>query len=496
MKGPAWTFVPVLVALSLAGPALAQDEGVPVRKSVQVARAAPDPAGPDVILTINFPGGTVGDYINQLKAAAGKQPANIVTSRAATEVQIGPISLREVSLYTALSAIATAAGRDTIWSVQTLVSPTTKAIEGYAIEFEQRNKVAQPRLYSPSDVGIQVISLRDITEPIPGDPPGVPLTKPAEVVLTAVRAALDLTDDHAAPPEMKYHEDSGLLIIRGNGDQMGAVTQTLQQMRDDIRRRRDAARLAIQPRVDVGQLKAEIQKAEIMRSQAQSDMERGENTLARVRKLFEAGQAPQEEVDNAAARRDEARTRVELASVDLGRMQEALKSAEAGGGSGGPLEPRLEELRSKLAEVEDKLTQLNAQQQQAKVRGGGAEDPGIFQTRQNYEESRRRLQTQIDEYLKRRAQSAAQEGASQPEGKSTVTYDLPAGSKGQEQLVTAIRALEKAVNDPDRLKVQTADDGKLVVEADGTNQAIVRGMIKEVASGRGSQPEKPKARGR
>ena len=86
---------------------------------------------------------------------------------------------------------------------------------------------------------------------MPGDPPGVKLTKTPEVVLTAVRAALDLTGDRADAAEMKYHEDSGLLIIHGNNEQVGAVSQTLHEMELDVRNRRDAARSNMAPGVDI-----------------------------------------------------------------------------------------------------------------------------------------------------------------------------------------------------------------------------------------------------
>ena len=90
---------------------------------------------PDFTVTVDFPGGTVGQYVQLLKQASGRNAVNVVMSRAATEVQIGTISMREVSLYTALSAIQSAAGRDTQWRVQPLTALRGSVAEAYALEY-------------------------------------------------------------------------------------------------------------------------------------------------------------------------------------------------------------------------------------------------------------------------------------------------------------------------------------------------------------------------
>jgi hypothetical protein len=74
-------------------------------------------------------------------------------------------------------------------------------------------------------------------------------------------------------------------------------------------------------------------------------------------------------------------------------------------------------------------------------------------------------------------------------GKSVAVYDLPPmDAKAREQLISAIKGLETAINNPERLKVQSAQESKLVIEADGAMHEVVRGMLKEVSGARG-QPD-------
>jgi hypothetical protein len=470
----------VVGVAGFARPAPGQDE-----HRMPGAAQPEQPKAPDLVVTVDFPGGTVGQYIDALKKAAGRQAVNVVTSRAATEVPIGPISLREVSVFTALSAISTAAGRDTIWNVKPLAAPMSKAIEGYALEFAPQQP--GPRMVVPSDTSIQVFSLRDLIEPLPGDPPGVPLTKPPEVVLTAVKASLDLLGDRAAQPDMKFHEDSGLLIIHGTGEQIGAVSQALSQMRDDVRRRRDAARASMQPHADLDQMRMEVDKAAVMHTQAMRSLERANTDLERVRKLAEAGQAPQAEVGDAEAKVDDLKARVELTSIDLDRTKIMLKSAEAGGG--GPTSPRAEDIRRRLAEIDDKIQKLNVDLHVNQAKGGNSS--WYSQQIGELQIERRQLQAQFDEAVKGGG-GGPPGGPETPQGKSVAVYDLPPmDAKSREQLISSIKALEAAINSPERLKLQSIQgDSKLVIEADGAMHAVVRGMIQEVAGGRTREPDK------
>jgi hypothetical protein len=379
----------------------------------------PEPSAPDFTVSVEFRGGTVGQYIDTIKAAAKDHAVNVVASRAAMEVQIGPISLRDVSVYTALSAIRSAAGRDTQWAVDRLVSPGGKTVEAYALEFQPQ--LPGPTRVSSTDVGISVFSLRDLVEPLPGDPAGVQLVKPPEVVLTAVKAALDLMGDRGNP-DMKFHEDSGLLIIHGNAEQTNAVRQALDQIRDDIGRRRSAAKATATPQVDYDSLQAELKKRQVLRNQALRDLERGDTELQRMRKMVEAGQASGNELPAVEAKLDEARSRVEMTDIEIDRIQKVLKAADQAGG------PQPEQ-------------------------GPAA-------------------------------------------GKSVAVYDLPpVDAKAREQLISSIRSLEAAINNPEKLRIQSVQgESKLVIEADGAMHGVVRGMVKEMAGARTDNTAKPKGR--
>src|SRR4051812_33062131 len=103
--------VTATVVLGMGGGVVGQEAGQP-KNPAEVAKQPDQPAAPEVTLTVDFPGGTVKQYIEHLKHAAVRNPVNVVVSEAAMSSQIATISLRDVSLYTALQAIQGAAGRD------------------------------------------------------------------------------------------------------------------------------------------------------------------------------------------------------------------------------------------------------------------------------------------------------------------------------------------------------------------------------------------------
>jgi hypothetical protein len=411
------------------------------------------------------------------------------------------VSLRDVSVYAALSAVQGAAGRETQWNVRPLGQQGSgRMTEAWALEL-----IPQPQAtisMGPSgskpvipvaETGIRVFSLRDLTEPMPGDPPGVALTKSPEVVLTAVKAALDLSGDKGEPPEMKFHEDSGLLIVHGTNDQVGAVMQTLEQMRQDVNRRREAAKLNVRPRADVDALRSEFRKAQVMQTQAGRDVERAVKALERGVEMVKAGQMSQGEIADLEAKRDEAQARVQLASIELERVQNALKAAEDQGRR--DLGDSVAAVRARLRQLDDAEARLREQIQDGKRKGLGDDNAEMKKMAMGLEAIRDQ-RAQVQQFLE--DMDGAGEGAAGAGGKSVVTFDLPPmDGKARDQLISSIRALEAAA--PGKLHIQSVQgDSKLVVEAEAGMQGIIRGMIQEVAGGRGEpgKPDQPKPRGR
>jgi hypothetical protein len=482
------------------GVAAGQDEAKPKNVVKEMPKQPEPPPPPEFTLTVDFAGGTVGQYIEALKKAAGRNAVNIVGSRAVLDMQMAPVALRDVSAYAAVQAVSGAAAttvQDGQWNVHGLGLGGSGRTEGYSLEYFPRQR-AQVMTSAPSN-GIRVFSIRDLTEPMPGDPPGAKLTKSPEVVLTAVRAALDLVGDQGDAPAMKFHEDSGLLIIHGQPDHVGAVDQALEQMRDDLRRRRQAARENPGPRVDVDGLRTEVRRSEVKMGQAARDIERSAVTRDRLKKMVDGGQASSADLSDAEAKVDEARVRMELSQIELDRFQGMLKAAEQARGSdggGAKLEDRIEQTRGQLSRVNEELSREQQGLKALKDKGLPDENREVKQVQARID-GLSKVRDQIVAEMTRLTRDAAAE-AGVPAGKSVAIYDLPPmDARAREQLISAIRGLEAAINNPEKLKLQSVQgDSKLVIEADGAMHVVVRGMVKEVAGARGDrEPEKPKGDG-
>jgi hypothetical protein len=499
LRGLVWAAA-VAAGMAVSSLAMGQDEAPARGPAAKSPRGTPapglppareEPPAPDFTLSVDFPGGTVGQYIEALKKAAGGHAVNVVASRAAMEVTIAAVSLRDVSVFAALSAVQGAAGRDSQWNVRGLGLSNSKA-EAWSLEF-----LPPPARYaSQNDTALQVFSLRDLTEPLPGDPPGAPLTKPPEVVLTAVRAALDLLADRSPQPEMKFHEDSGLLIIHGTMEQIAAVHQALDQMREDVKRRREAVKASMGPRADLGQWKADLQKAEVAVAETSAQLDQQTAALERARQRQAAGQESADEMGEAAAKVERAKADAMRAKIDVERARAVLEQASrAASGDEGKdqMQARLEALRNaeaRLAMEADKATAAGQPEKAAMLR------------RQQESLATQRDQIQIDidtaQRLEQIMRAKQNERDRAPQGRTEAIYDLPPmDPKAREQLVSAIRGLEAAINNPERLHIQSIQgEGKLIIEADAAMHAVVRGMVKEVAGERGVRNEAPEKGGR
>ncbi len=206
------------------------------------------------IITIDFPGGTLRQYIQALRAASEPNPINVVASSSAMQTPVGEINLEKVDAKTAVSALR--------WAVEPFGSVSVDEMEssfGVAVGMPSRAKVRAPET--------EVLSMRDLTTPMPGDPLGQSLTVGPDVVLTAARTAM--MSDNGDAPDLKYHADSGLLIIRGGEGQINAAKSVLDRMRSDLMNRRAAAREADRPQDRQLKIEVEVlaQKEQFVRDQ-------------------------------------------------------------------------------------------------------------------------------------------------------------------------------------------------------------------------------------
>lgn len=286
------------------------------------------------VVTIDFKGGTVAEYVAALRKAAGEEPVNVVLSKEAADVALTGISLRMVSLDNAVQAIEPAAGSIdgafSIRRIKPLVATNSGASAVYAVDYQKRFRPIQPGTDRPvGDPEIQVFSLKPLIEPSPEDGPAR-VTENAETVLTAIQTALDLeTSPNVPRADVKYHRESGLLIVRAIGGQLRAVDACLERMRDDVNRRRASIRVSPE---DLIERKANIARAEFGVQQSKIQVDIAAKILNQLQAMRDAGNVGEGEITKAEAELQKNHTQLAMAEAEVNRARELLAVTEARAG--------------------------------------------------------------------------------------------------------------------------------------------------------------------
>lgn len=184
---------------------------------------------------------------------------------------------------------------------------------------------------------LAVFSLREMTE----DPLASGGGARVETVLTAVQAALELsTTKEAPPPELKYHSDSGLLILRATARQRAAVGDCISALGMDVeRRRRDLRESRVNPE-EVIERRAVLTRAELAIQQRMTEMQLAQRNLEEVTALVKSGNVPERELRQAQAELQKNRAEYLGAEAESNRAREMLaliESRMAAGSISGPV---------------------------------------------------------------------------------------------------------------------------------------------------------------
>lgn len=188
-----------------------------------------------LVISIDFDGGSLADLIAEIRAAGPN--INILIPPDAAEVRVPSLSLKEVTVATALRAISDVASNQTV-NVATSVQQSGPGQPVFAMRVDLDR--SSPR---PTSQYVAVYSIKALTEAMPGDPETVRINLSAETILTAIDTGLDVGET-GGEPEIRYHEESGLVFVRANTLQHGLIRDVIQNMDRDQQRRRQALQRA------------------------------------------------------------------------------------------------------------------------------------------------------------------------------------------------------------------------------------------------------------
>jgi hypothetical protein len=170
-------------------------------------------------ITIDFPGGTATEYVDALRKAA--KDVNVALVADVSSVRVPPVSLKNV---------------DPIAAAEILRSVPEEQ-GGRFVQFELRYEKAR----SADQSGLITVGAKISNKQHPGGDAVISRVfavsnllmndiKPADL-LTSVQTALEMNQNPAMPAQIRFHEATGLLIVRGTGEQVETVTAVVEQLR-------------------------------------------------------------------------------------------------------------------------------------------------------------------------------------------------------------------------------------------------------------------------
>ncbi|MCU0867100.1 MAG: hypothetical protein MUC36_25230 [Planctomycetes bacterium] len=181
------------------------------------------PAGrPPVVVTLKFPGGTLGEFVAMLRQLEPK--ANVMVAAAAADAVLPALELRGAGLSQVLqSACAVAEShleirvKETRGEGEAVFAITARALPPAQDPFAARAQ--RTKVFSLSRLleGKENAGLAPAT------------------VLSAIETAVGGPDLLTA---LRYHKESGVLIVRGTDEQIGVCSELLLQLERDAEARR------------------------------------------------------------------------------------------------------------------------------------------------------------------------------------------------------------------------------------------------------------------
>ncbi len=230
----------------------------------------------DALINVRFRGGTAAQYIVAVREAAGD--LNILVAPEASEVPMPPADLKRVSVSAAIRLLKDKAN-DRVWLNVTEL-PIYAAGEQQTFEVSAQVRSHRKRI---SDAYVWTVSN------LVGD------DLSSKAILSAVEMALDVVNSKTAP-DVRFHEETGLLIATGDENQMETIDGVLTRLSDAAAERRAHESLE-----EVLALRHELARMEMLGAELRRMLRTKELQLVETRELLRAAERA---IDEERNRRD------------------------------------------------------------------------------------------------------------------------------------------------------------------------------------------------
>jgi hypothetical protein len=289
MHTPSRLLPAVLIAASMAVPAALAQQPVPpgaaspaADKTTSTQTRTPK-ATP--LLSVEFSGGTLGQFVDAVKAAC-PEPLNVIVPAEAIQMPVPHLSLKSISPQMALQSLEYVndrnggrAGGGSLGYDLKVISLNNESVPNAVSNSSQTFAIAIARPFqtpqyqiggtAPANVLItRVYSVSDLlSSEGPDAAPGLSMDQIVQPVETA------LTVDNAdgppeAMPKVMVHKDSRIIIVRGTSRQNDLAKQVIERLREDV----ESARERVRPERELREAAVEVARQRKFQEMAQERM--------------------------------------------------------------------------------------------------------------------------------------------------------------------------------------------------------------------------------
>ncbi len=264
-------------------------------------------------LDVEFPGGTLSEYVDQLRQSRPDGAANVLVMPNAEKLLVPPVTLVAVDVEAAV-----------------------RMLEGMYVLPDGRKARVDVQSYSIGDSPDLVMKITaeydqiDIRASVWNLTEALMNGQTAEELLGAVEAVLSLFPEEKA--KVSYHPPTRLLIARGTDEQLDLVREAIDELTEGAERRRDRIE---DLRNDIGEHEEELQMLVGEMKIAEQVLSLAKLRLSRSKDRFEEGAVAPENVAGSQipvtrneAHLDNLKMRSARIQAKLDSLKEALKKLE------------------------------------------------------------------------------------------------------------------------------------------------------------------------
>ncbi len=278
-------------------------------------------SNPPIIDRLRFPSGTLSEYADAIREAVEPAYANIVIDPAARDWPVTGVELRGVTIESALRLVADRQERSVTLDdgrrhdeslnlsiiADGIGEPIYRVVHRESMSGSKSPFGAPPR-------SVQAYSLREFNQQ-------------TDELLSLIEAAVSAdTSGNTEPADLRYHSESGMLIVAGAPAQHDLIQQVLQRLANDSSR----------ANADADQLRSRLRDLELeavsLETNAQMDrvnIQEAERRLALLSQQRDGGVVSADELANAETQYERTRVSYEGTSRRADMIAQELEAVRA-----------------------------------------------------------------------------------------------------------------------------------------------------------------------